>query len=258
MKTTTEIITPAIAQEWLIRNVENRVFRTSHSAKCADDMTEKKWTQCIAPLAFFDDGVLADGQHRLEAIVNSGMEQEFIIVRGLTRADAANFDRGMPRTIPDNARISGVDKDISPLLISVCRAIEEGRYGKAGVSDARIMDMVVSRREAAVWAIKNGPSGKFIRRAVVLGAIGRAWLQEEDTERLLRMCEVLSTGICLDKDETSAAAIRNYMVAKGSAASLTGAWRDTFFKIQNAIRFFMTRRELKFIRRVDTEAYPIV
>ena len=57
--------------------------------------------KCPEPIAFYDDGDLADGQHRLWAIVDSGMPIEFPIARGLSRADGLNINTGLGRSLAE-------------------------------------------------------------------------------------------------------------------------------------------------------------
>lgn len=253
-----ERINPKQAERYLNSNRSNRRLRSGLVEKYADDMRNGRWTRCPMPICFYQDGDIADGQHRLWAIIESGTTQEFAVVYGLRREDGLNIDTGMPRTLVDNADISGADKHLSNELISVCRAIAEGeRHGKA-LSNSTRLAMVTEHREAAQWAITNGPRGRGLRNAILLAAVARAWYRESDHARLRRFSEVVSTGFADDKNESGAIALRNYIQAKGAATSGSPAtWRDAFLKAQNCIAYFMRRQPLTVVKKVSEEAYPI-
>jgi len=241
-------------------NTVNRALRPAEAEKKAADMRAGKWTQCVAPIVFYDDGSLADGQHRLTAVMLSGTTQNFYVLRGLPRAEGLNVDRGVPRTLVDNARISGTNNHLSNVLLSVVRGIEDGAASasaKKPRSDTQRLQLAEKHREAAEWALKHTPRGKLLRNAIVISAIGRAWYWESDKERLARFSEVLSSGFADGEKESAAIALRNYLLAKGPAASLTTEWRSTFLKSQNAINYFMRGRRLHVIKALGDEVYPL-
>jgi len=253
-----ETVTPDLATAWLNANKSNRRMRDGVAEKYTEDMRGGRWTNCPEPISFYADGDLADGQHRLWAIIESRTSQAFPIARGLTRIDGLNLNTGLSRTIIDNARISGADTHLSPALISAARAIAYGTMNIGRVmSNAEILEMVQRHREAAQFAATTVKRRQLLCGAVVLGAVGRAYLQEPDKARLERFCDVLGSGFYDGPGETSATALRNYLLAKGSAASTNALWRDTFLKCQNAIHYFMRGKPRTAIKAVSEEAYPL-
>src|SRR4051812_21570608 len=162
-----EHVTPSKAQTWLNKNENNRNMREGVAEKYAADMREDRWTECSAPIIFYENGDLADGQHRLWAVVESGKGQDFLVMRDFPKDAAINIDTGAGRTLIDNAKISGMDDDLSHKLISVTRAVEQGTgTSKGAVSYAQRLKWVDLHREAAKWAIANGPQGRYVSSAV--------------------------------------------------------------------------------------------
>jgi hypothetical protein len=257
MEITTERVTPAKAEKMLNLNKGNRKLRPGVAEKYAKDMLSGQWTKCPTPISFYADGDIADGQHRLWAVIESGTTQTFFIVRGLSRADGLNIDTGLSRSVVDNARISGVDTDLSLTMIAVARGMREGAGANGTMSNAMKIHMVNSVREAAQFAVSFGPRGKGLRNAVVLSAFGRAWYHEPDKDRLRRFGEVMGSGFADGESESAAIAFRNYMMSKGASASTGGNWRDSFMKAQNAIWYFMRGKSLMTIKTVSDEAYPM-
>jgi len=92
IKTSTVLITPDLAAMWLkTSNKANRSIGERHVDKLANDMISGKWRTTHQGIAFYEDGVLADGQHRLAAIIKSGIAQQMLVVTGLERADAIDL-----------------------------------------------------------------------------------------------------------------------------------------------------------------------
>lgn len=258
--TSTERVTPAKAERWLNSNCNNRSLRDGVVEAYAEDMRTGNWTRCVQPIAFYEDGDLADGQHRLYAIVESGTEQDFVIMRGLSRRDGLNIDTGLARTVVDNARISGVDPHLSNNLVATARAIDSGETGGGGkrLTNAQKLMLVDEHRDAAQWAIATLPRAKNIFNVPVLAAIGRAWYHESDLDRLTKFCQVLATGFGEEaEDHTAAIAMRNYLLNNAGMASTSAMWRDTFLKAMNAVKYFMGRKRLTVIKGVAEEAYPL-
>lgn len=258
-----ENVTPTKAANWLNSNRSNRKLRDGVAEKYADDMRCGRWTTCPTPISFYVDGEVADGQHRLWAIVESGCAQRFPVARGLQRVDGLNIDTGLGRSLLDNARISGADSDLSNELIAVCRGIADGVHSNTATSgsknqrsNAERLEIVAAHREAGHWACANGPRGRPVRNGIVLSAIGRAWYMEADKERLRRFSDVLTSGLYDGDGETAAIALRNYLMTKPALTS-AALWRDTFLKAQNAIHYFMRGKRLTVIKGTQDEAYPL-
>lgn len=258
METTIENVTPKKAEAWLNKNPCNRNLREGVAEKYAADMARGTWTDCTAPIAFYDDGELADGQHRLYAIIESGTTQRFIIARDLPRAAGLNIDTGASRSVVDNARISGSDPGLTNTILTAARAIHEGVRGTTARSNAQRLEVVARYREAAEFCNSYAPrTVKFIGSAPIMGAIGRAFMHERDKERLKRFCTVMRSGMMADDTESAAVALRLYLTGKGAIAG-SALWVDTFWKAQNAIHAFMRGRPMHVIKKVSAEAYPLV
>lgn len=261
LTTVMESITPVKAEKYLNHNTTNRTLRVGVAEQYEADMKAGRWTQCTAPIAFFEDGDIADGQHRLWAVIGSGVAQDFLVMRGLPREAAMNIDTGLGRSLVDNGKISGLDTGLSTKLIAVCKAVEMGDKTWGRFSNSERALFVDKHRAAGEWAVKRAPKGATLKGANVLAAIARAWYVEPNKERLAQFCDVLSTGFSEGVDDTAAVALRNYLQGvagpTGRRAAAADAWQPAFLKCQNAIWYFMRRKALTVIRPTDTERYPL-
>lgn len=257
MDATIENVTPTKAEKYLNLNSSNRKLRPGVAEKYARCLRDGTWTECPEPISFYEDNEVADGQHRLWAIVDSGVAVRCVIVRGLPRSAGLNINTGLARTLVDNSRIAGLGDDLSNELLATSRAVEVGAATSRAQSYSERLAYVDKHREASKWAMANGPRGRGLRNAITLAAVARAYYHEPDKDRLHRFGDVVSTGFSDGNYESAAIAIRNYLQAKGAQAASQALWRDTFLKVQNAIRYFMLSRPLTVIKVVSDEAYPL-
>lgn len=103
----TTLVTPELAAEWLARNTHNRRLNSDTVAKYARDMVEGRWVFTGDTITFDTNGSLQDGQHRLAAIVKSGVATQFIVVHGLSPEAIYHVDIGRPRSLADQLSLAG-------------------------------------------------------------------------------------------------------------------------------------------------------
>jgi hypothetical protein len=96
-----ELITPAIAKAMLCKNARNRPITKSLVRRYAEDMRAGRWNTNGQGIIFTPEGDLLDGQHRLEAIVESGVSLEMFVVRGVPVERFETMDSGRARTVGD-------------------------------------------------------------------------------------------------------------------------------------------------------------
>lgn len=118
MKLTVERITPKVAKGMLENNTMNRALRPRTIDQYARDMSNGKWADAGDPIRINCDGTLLDGQHRLEAIVKSGVTIKMAVARGVDKRAMLTMDTGSKRTFADNLRILG-HRNVSHLAAAV-------------------------------------------------------------------------------------------------------------------------------------------
>lgn len=100
-------ITPDQAETWLGHNHRNRTLRKQVVSRYARDMTNGKWLYNGEAIKFDIDGNLLDGQHRLQAIVESGVTVETEVVTGLAPDTQDVMDTGLKRSPGDMLALHG-------------------------------------------------------------------------------------------------------------------------------------------------------
>lgn len=104
-------ITPEIAERLLKNNVNNRPINTSRVKALAQDMALGKWGLNGETIKIYNDGTLADGQHRLSACVMSGVPFQTYIVRNLQKEVLPTIDCGEKRSLVHSLKMKGIDID---------------------------------------------------------------------------------------------------------------------------------------------------
>lgn len=102
-------VTPALAEEWLRWNKDNRRLVSARVLRFAEDMEGGRWANHHPHgIAFDVNGRLIDGQHRLEAVVLSGASVVMRVTRDLNPEMHVVFDLGAPRSSSDILTRGGV------------------------------------------------------------------------------------------------------------------------------------------------------
>ena len=105
-----ERITPVTALKMLEMNKINRGVRQSHVSFLARQMSEGQWVMTGEPITVDVDGNLANGQHRLWAVVESGVAIDVLVVRGVPREAQEKSDQVYARTAANTLELIGHDK----------------------------------------------------------------------------------------------------------------------------------------------------
>lgn len=103
-----EEVTPEIASKWLLRNTGNRHVRQGHLEGLVRTMEGGSWAFNGDSVCFDVEGVLIDGQHRLMAVVRSGVPIWVVVVRGLQAHSQDTIDLGAEREVGDQLQLRGV------------------------------------------------------------------------------------------------------------------------------------------------------
>jgi len=102
---TVELITTDKATEYLGRNTHNRNIRLRTVDAYVADIATGNWQWNGEGIKFAEDGTLLDGQHRLMAIVESGVSVRMLVIRSLQNDTQHTMDTGVRRSFTDVLRL---------------------------------------------------------------------------------------------------------------------------------------------------------
>lgn len=109
MKTRIELITPEQAKSYLVNNFANqRSVCEKHVVHLAQQMTAGQWQLNGEPIIIDSKGNIANGQHRLHAVIRAKMPIQFLIVEGVDESAFYTIDSGKTRSTGDVFAINGI------------------------------------------------------------------------------------------------------------------------------------------------------
>ena len=103
-----EEITPARAESFLKKNKNNRPVKVSNVLKLKNDLQQGNFKLTHQGIAFDWDGNLIDGQHRLMAIVESGVTASMYVTYNCDPSIFKVIDSGSARNTNDVLKLLGV------------------------------------------------------------------------------------------------------------------------------------------------------
>lgn len=206
-----EEVSPQRAAKWLEKhNPKNRNLRRHTVIAFAADMTRGAWSPTHQGIAFDTDGNLIDGQHRLAAIVKSGVTLSFLICRDVPKRIAGvkgdvmdAIDRGNARSIADVLKLAHGLKVDANLIAACCAMIGKLAFGSEHPTD-RTKKLTLSQTLAVLeryrvglkFVSENRPSTIGLRPAPICSAIAFAHAAEpKHTEEFYR---AFATGVGID------------------------------------------------------------
>lgn len=135
------LITPELAKDWLANNTRNRPSDIRRVRALADTMLAGRFMHTHQGIAFDTNNVLLDGQHRLKAIVLSGVACRMSVTWGVDPNAVEVIDIGKARSAGQTLAIQGVKQ--ANYIAAISRA---ALYGLGSVNGSRYTDVLVFAR----------------------------------------------------------------------------------------------------------------
>lgn len=123
-----ETITPEMAERWLVANTHNRSPREAAVKYLVTEMQNGRWRVTGDTIKIGKSGRLLDGQHRLIAVVRSGVTIRSCVAYDTPDDCFSVIDRGVRRSQSDALKVAGYTNTI--VLATVLAWIERYHLGK--------------------------------------------------------------------------------------------------------------------------------
>ena len=161
------LITPEIARQLLLRNrIEfQRKLKMRVVNSYAQDMKAGLWQKNGEPIHLDSDGRLVNGQHRLRAIIESGVSIELYVIHNV---DATLFDSGYRRNLGDQLQMNGVALPTTAsaagkIVAGVFKPVGSGMYSKYTAENK-------DELQRAYNACCVGTAGRYSKKAAFVAA----------------------------------------------------------------------------------------
>lgn len=215
------LVTPRMATDWLKNNNgSNRTLNINRAKIYRDIILQGKWETTHQGIAFFENGELADGQHRLKGIEMADVAVWVMVTYGIKKTAALAMDNGRVRSIHDQLRISGVGAlnntgaAILRFLLAKGEAIAPNIYQLQDYFE-RHTNLILFAQELSAGSVKG------VTSAPVCAAIAVCSLYSSE-EEARRFMTILKTGIppepVTERDFT-VVRFRNYLIQNKSATA---------------------------------------
>ena len=137
-------VTPAIADEMLKCNSHNRPIVGNAVDAYSSMMTDDLWKLTIEAVGFDRAGILQNGQHRLLAIIDSGVTVPMTVWFGIESDEFEVIDQGRKRTAAHLVALNGFDNSKNRAALALCIICLEDQPASvvpAVTINARVADM---------------------------------------------------------------------------------------------------------------------
>jgi len=256
-------ITPAKAQEILDRrNTHNRTLLPSVIDGYARDMAKGNWLLNGDAIRFAVDGALLDGQHRLAAVVRSGIGLRTAVVWNLPPEVQATMDDGRKRSMADVLVLEG--RKVSPVTTAaVVRrliwwdsgtrgAVRAGRPPtKQEMADYLALHPLVYRAAEKADATRSGRMVRAPASTLGLAYVLFARLSQDHADEFFAR---LRDGAGLDID-SPILTLRNRLAAD-NATRLDAETPHTLAYVIKAWNAWRDGRRVRLLRYKANEQFP--
>lgn len=260
-----ELITPEIARQWIDKfNTNNRPLNNQTVDFYADQLKRGEWQLTHQGIAFDEEGVLLDGQHRLIAICKSGIAARSMVIRGAPRQSFAVLDTGRKRSGKD---VLSLENEKNALhLAAALRGLylyqsspDTSWFGsKSLVSNNQLIDILDENPGMREAVVKGANINRAIPITTTAAAIGwyvttRARPDIDQTP----WYEGLVFGADLKRHDPRLA-LRNAMISQSGnkATRKREDSRGQLFLYVKAWNAWVEGREMQLLRRSKGEKMP--
>lgn len=214
-----EKITPALAADWLAKhNTHNRPLRETTVDAYARDMKTNRWSPNHQGIAFSATGALLDGQHRLSAVVASGVTIYALVFRGIPeRVEGVaakvmeTVDRGNTRSLADLLKLDyGISESpgtVAAALLHLGRlCVDHPQHQATRATMPQTVVVLEQFGPALNWIMAIRPRTIALRSMLVWASIGFAYAARP--REVQAFAERFITGAGLSAD-SAALTLRN-------------------------------------------------
>lgn len=236
-------VTPKDAQRWLESNGKNRSIRGRLVDAYARDMAAGNWQLTGEAIKFATDGSLLDGQHRLSAIVLSGVSVDMLVVRGVQSESQEVMDSGAKRLASDALALRGYKS--TALLASTARMGLTVEVGGFAAIDNKTQSFTTTEIAAFIddhpalesYSRIAAPIATQMDCAPTVVAYAMWRLFAIDADAAGEFFDKAATKVGLEKNDPVLAMVRRFAEARRHRERLThGASLSIIFRTWNAVR----------------------
>ena len=253
-------ITPQQAKALLENNVGNRPMKKSLVEYYASEMSAGRWNFNGDSIRISSDGIILDGQHRLQAIALSGIAQNYVIVNGLPPEVFNTIDRGKGRTVGDSFAVAG-EKNSSLLAaaVRVVAMLEDKTITRNGthLSAVRAIEILEAHPDLRYWANKFGTTALKSKFDSSIYSCATLFGEKYGKEKIEVLMNQLSNGESLSKTDP-AYVLRERAIANKTSFSKIPKVAMVAIQIKGFKAFVEDRQVIRLTFSPSSELFPYI
>lgn len=240
MRTELVKITPDMAKNMLNSNPINRNISERAVSDLSRAILNNDWQITHQGIAFYDDGTLADGQHRLTAVVKADVPVYMMVTKGLSKEVAMTLDSGRRRSLIDGIKISGAAPWMEAKHVNLVPIITHPKR----LTDMQKVDFLIGMKPYVEFATDSFVSNRrFLTSSIIHAALAMAAYHKEDPAKLKRFAEVFLDGIMAEPGEKVIILIREYFLSHPNGGDSDK--HEKYLKLQRAIQAYCRGESIK-------------
>jgi hypothetical protein len=249
-------LTPEYAGELLAKNRKNRPFSAATVERYERTITNGDWRLNGETIILFKDGTLADGQHRCQAVVNTGIAIDVLLVGGIDESSFNSINDGKRRTAADVLHIDGNIN--TKTLASAARTYVMSKLTGSEINfinSSEIAKCVKEHPHLTYWTQRYCASNKGkIIPAFYCGYLAIA-SEKYGFEKLDKFFDDVVNGTNLSKTDP-AFQLRERFISQTKVSRLSQTHARAF--VVKAINACVLNKKMSFLRFSPDEPTPVI
>jgi head-tail adaptor len=221
-------------------------------------MRAGRWRLTHQGIAFSSNRVLLDGQHRLWAVLISGVTVPMRIFFNESPESLGVIDAVRPRSNDEIISLSGGMGTVTRRELATLRAMIAGLNSYERMTAGQEAEVLARHRAAVAFAHEILPQSRFrgVATGVTRGVLARAFYSA-DHGKLRRFADVLQSGIGSEEADQPIMLLFRYLVETAGRAHGEARRRDTYAKTERALSAYLRGERLTRLCATTSEWFPI-
>lgn len=264
-------VTPELAGELLRMNGKNRPVNNATVKRYANDMTKGKWHNNGDVLRISKTGMLLDGQHRIMAVLESGVTITQHIATGIEDSAFDVIDIGRQRSAADAVAvkgfsnynvIAGATKMIMAYKSGGLKKQNQGHTGRERFSNADVIEYIEKQldsdliQEAATAGNKLAHKAKFFSPSTYAAFF--YIFAEIDREAATLFFDLLTTGENIGKNNYSMIFLLRKKLIDFQMSNATLNTLDKYALLIKSWNFYRVGKEIAQLSWQSKEDFPVI
>lgn len=252
------VVTPALAKQWLEKNTNNRNVNFAKVKKMAKDMREGHWDTTHQGIAIATDGTLVDGQHRLMAVVESGVTVRMNVTFNAPKSQ--HIDSGNSRSMANRVQMSDYDMSwTDKTILSAANLIGRMFSGSNLSHEEDLTEWLAKYRpqiEMVTSHIKRG-SMRGLSSAGITAAMIVAAINDVPEAYISKFLEVFYSGFTTNEVEHYAVMLRDDLIRNNTSKTGTQYAKYAFYRTANRLnQYYKTVTGQRVAKRINDGDFP--